>query len=88
MHGNVYQWCQDWYGDYPNKDLVDPQGPEKGEAWSFKSVDGRTNVVHVFRGSCWADDPYYCRSAFRGWIEGGGSGGSRYWGLRVCFSLE
>jgi RNA polymerase sigma factor (sigma-70 family) len=75
MHGNVYQWCQDWYGDYPNKDVVDPQGPEKGE-------------LRVFRGSCWADDPYYCRSAFRGWIEGGGSGGSRYWGLRVCFSLE
>jgi len=85
MHGNVYQWCQDWYGDYPNKDVVDPQGPEKGEAVSIKSVDGRTNVMHVFRGGCWAGDPFHCRSAFRGWVEGGGSGGSHYWGLRVCF---
>ena len=31
MHGNVYQWCQDWYGNYPQIDVVDPQGPEKGE---------------------------------------------------------
>ena len=31
MHGNLWQWCQDWYGEYPQKHVVDPQGPEKGE---------------------------------------------------------
>src|SRR5262249_4090235 len=27
MHGNVWERCQDWYGDYPQEAVVDPQGP-------------------------------------------------------------
>jgi formylglycine-generating enzyme required for sulfatase activity len=52
MHGNVWEWCQDWLGDYPENNVVDPQGPKKGE-------------YRVLRGGSWVDPPYTCRSACR-----------------------
>jgi len=67
MHGNVCQWCQDWHGDYPQKDVIDPKGPEKGD-------------VRVLRGGSWLNSPGSCRSAYRGW---GGPGSRYDDGLRV-----
>jgi formylglycine-generating enzyme required for sulfatase activity len=53
MHGNVWGWCQDWYGPYQNPDQTDPEGSKNGTA-------------RVLRGGSWFNDPWYCRSAYRG----------------------
>jgi formylglycine-generating enzyme required for sulfatase activity len=52
MHGNVLEWCQDWYGAYPGGIVVDPQGPGTG-------------VGRVVRGGYWGRLARDCRSATR-----------------------
>lgn len=52
MSGNVCEWCQDWYGHYPQIAVTDPSGLEKGS-------------YRVIRGGRWDCNPQYCRSAYR-----------------------
>ncbi len=56
MHGNVAEWCLDWYGDYPSSSVKDPQGP----SWGSK---------HVIRGGSYASFAVECRSASRAELD-------------------
>jgi formylglycine-generating enzyme required for sulfatase activity len=73
MHGNVWQWCHDWHGSYPQKDVVDPQGPKTGKN-------------RVLRGGSWGSNPIFCRSANRNFSEPGTR--TEFYGFRVCVSLD
>lgn len=51
-HGNVMEWCSDFYGNYPSDSATDPRGPESGEK-------------RTLRGGGWFFVPLYARSSHR-----------------------
>jgi formylglycine-generating enzyme required for sulfatase activity len=52
MSGNVYEWCSDWFGDYPASAQQDPIGASSGSD-------------RVYRGGCWYGDTSNCLVANR-----------------------
>jgi formylglycine-generating enzyme required for sulfatase activity len=59
MYGNVWEWCQDWFGTYSGGIAVDPQGLASGSD-------------RVIRGSYWSSVAWDCRSACRNYGYPGG----------------
>jgi formylglycine-generating enzyme required for sulfatase activity len=76
MHGNVWQWCEDYYGPY------DENLTKEDPLRKVKHAEER----RVLRGGSWSSNASYCRAAFRGWDVPDFR--SYMVGFRLCFRLE
>lgn len=69
MSGNVFEWCQDWYGSYSSSAQTNPTGPSSGS-------------YRVIRGGSWGNYDFSCRVAYRYWFNA--SFTYNYLGLRLA----
>ena len=73
MSGNVYEWCEDRYGDYPSGSVTDPSGASSGG-------------YRVLRGGTWYDDAAVSRVSSRGGDYPAFS--SQYFGFRLVLTAK
>jgi formylglycine-generating enzyme required for sulfatase activity len=73
IHGNVWQWCADWYAGYSDGHQIDPKGADSGE-------------YRVLRGGSWAFGVDLCRAAYR--YKYSPLIRIDFNGFRVCFGVD
>lgn len=88
VHGNVAEWCADWYDPeyYFDSPDEDPLGPPFGVVATKFTNNGNENFFVVVRGGCWVDDGRACRSAYR--FRGMPNTQYRLIGFRVVCDVE
>ena len=69
MSGNVFEWCNDWNGNYSSGSQTNPKGPSSG-------------TDRIIRGGCWVVWDYSCRVSYRNYAEPVGC--AEFLGLRLA----